>query len=90
MDLAEICRSRGQVEIVDGIVSPLFVVNLIWSGGKHDLRREIQFVVVKTLFSGDEGISFTTFKCISYLVLKGERSDKELRKFEAPNWFLGR
>ena len=66
------------------------MVNLIWSGGKHDLRREIQFVVVKTLFSGDEGISFTIFQGISYLVLNSKRSDKELRKFEAPNWFLGR
>ena len=68
MDLAEIWRSRGQVEIVDGIVSPLFVVNLIWSEEKHYLRREIQFVVAKTQFSGDEGISCIRLRQILHVL----------------------
>ena len=68
MDLAEILRSRGQVEIVDGIVSPLFVVNLIWSEEKHYLRREIQFVVAKTQFSGDEGISCIRLRQILHVL----------------------
>ena len=68
MDLAEIVRSGGQVEIVDGIGSPLFVVNLIWSEEKHYLRREIQFVVAKTLFSGEEGISFIRLRQILHIL----------------------
>ena len=67
MDLGEIVRSGGQVEIVDGIVSPLFVVNLIWSEEKHYLRREIQFVAAKTLFSGDEGISCIRLRQIPHI-----------------------
>ena len=68
MDLGEIVRSGGQVEIVDGIGSLLFVVNLIWTEEKHYLRREIQFVVAKTLFSGEEGISFIRLRQILHIL----------------------